>query len=84
MTTACFSFSRPKSQTFAVVGGKALHERVGQAWWDDLVKLLRQHFRVGAYTDGLVEAIDRAGEALRRHFPAGEVDRNGQSDIVEE
>lgn len=77
-------FLAPKSQTFAVVGGNALHARVGQAWWDDLAKLLHHHFRVGAYTDGLVEAIDRAGEALKRHFPADKVDRTGQSDIVEE
>jgi uncharacterized membrane protein len=77
-------FLAPKSQTFAVVGGKALHERVGQAWWDDLAKLLHQHFRIGAYTDGLVEAIELAGETLQRHFPAGKVDRTGQSDIVDE
>jgi uncharacterized membrane protein len=77
-------FLAPKSQTFAVVGGKALHARVGQAWWDDLAKLLHHHFRVGAYTDGLVEAIEKAGEALKRYFPVGKVDRKGQSDIVEE
>jgi uncharacterized membrane protein len=77
-------FLAPKSQTFAVIGGKKLHERVGQAWWDDLAKLLHHHFRIGAYTDGLVEAIEKAGEALQRHFPAGKVDRKGQSDIVEE
>ena len=77
-------FLAPKSQTFAVVGGKALHQRVGQAWWDELARLLRQHFRIGAYTDGLVEAIELAGEALQRHFPADNVDRTGQSDIVDE
>lgn len=77
-------FLAPKSQTFAVVGGTALHDRVGQAWWDDLAKLLHHHFRMGVYTEGLVEAIERAGEALRSHFPATKVDRTGQSDIVEE
>ena len=41
-------------------------------------------FQIGSYTAGLVEAIERAGEALQRHFPAGTVDRQGQSDIVEE
>jgi uncharacterized membrane protein len=74
----------PRSQTFAAVGGKALHDRVGQAWWDELVGLLGNHFRDGKFTDGLVAAIDRAGHALRRHFPAANTDRTGQSDIVEE
>jgi uncharacterized membrane protein len=76
-------FLAPKSQTFAVVGGKALHERVGQAWWDALIELLKQHFKAGDYTGGLVAAIAKAGHALKQHFPASNVDRTGQSNIVE-
>jgi uncharacterized membrane protein len=77
-------FLAPHSQKFAVVGGTALHEKVGQAWWNDLVALLTRHFKEGRYTDGLVAAIERAGHALRLHFPAGPSDRTGQKDIVEE
>jgi uncharacterized membrane protein len=78
-------FLAPQSQTFAAVGGKTLHDRVGQVWWDELVKQLGQHFRDGNFTDGLLTAIRRAGHALREHFPAaGETDRTGQHDIVEE
>ena len=77
-------FLAPKSQTFAVVGGKALHERVGQAWWDGLIELLKKHFKAEDYTGGLVAAIERAGHALKEHFPATDVDRSGQSDIVED
>jgi uncharacterized membrane protein len=74
----------PKSQTFAVVGGTALHDKVGQAWWDELSPLLARHFKQGRYTDGLVEAIEKAGRVLKTHFPATKVDRTGQHDIVEE
>jgi uncharacterized membrane protein len=78
-------FLAPRTQTFAAVGGKTLHDRVGQVWWDELVKQLGQHFREGNFTDGLLTAIRRAGHALREHFPAaGETDRTGQHDIVEE
>ena len=63
-------FLAPKSQKFAVVGGTALHEKVGQAWWDDLIALLTRHFKEGRYTDGLVAAIEQAGRALKTHFPA--------------
>jgi uncharacterized membrane protein len=77
-------FLAPVSQTFAVVGGKALHEAVGQAWWDDLAGVLRTHFRTSYFTEGLVESIKKAGHALKNHFPADNVDRAGQSDIIEE
>ena len=74
----------PKSQKFAVVGGTALHEKVGQAWWDDLSALLTRHFKEGRYTDGMVSAVERAGQALKANFPAKFSDRTGQNDIVEE
>ncbi len=77
-------FLAPTSQTFAVVGGKALHNAVGQAWWDKLAGVLRTHFRTSSYSEGLVAAIKLAGQALKQHFPAENIDRAGQSDIVEE
>jgi uncharacterized membrane protein len=77
-------FVAPKSQKFAVVGGKALHEKVGQTWWNELSELLTRRFKQGLFTDGLIAAIDRAGHALKSHFPATATDRAGQSDIVEE
>ena len=77
-------FIAPTSQTFAVVGGTALHDKVGQAWWDHLSALLTHHFKKSRYTDGLVAAIDQAGQKLKEHFPAQTTDRTGQQDIVEE
>lgn len=77
-------FLAPKSQKFAVVGGTALHEKMGQAWWDELIALLTRHFKEGRFTDGLVATIEQAGRALKTHFPADVTDRTGQRDIVEE
>jgi len=77
-------FLAPTSQTFAVIGGQALHKAVGQAWWEELAGVLRTHFRTAYYSEGLVAAIKLAGHALKQHFPAENVDRSGQSDIVEE
>lgn len=77
-------FLAPKSQTFAVVGGATLHEKVEQPWWDELVALLGRHFKAGDFTGGLATAIEHAGQELRRHFPAGAVDRAGQHDIIED
>jgi uncharacterized membrane protein len=77
-------FLAPKSQKFAVVGGAALHEKVGQAWWDELIALLTRHFKESRYTDGLVATIEQAGRALKTHFPARAPDRSDRRDIVEE
>ena len=77
-------FISPKSRTFAAVGGTALHAKVGQAWWDDMVGTLTTHFKQGQFTAGLLAILAHAGEALRHHFPAEGADRAGQADIVEE
>ena len=77
-------FLAPKTQKFAVVGGTALHEKVGQVWWDDFIAELTRQFKEGRFTEGLVAAIEHAGTALKTHFPASTTDRTGQKDIVEE
>ena len=77
-------FVAPKSQKFAVVGGSALHEKMGQSWWDELSALLTHHFKASRFTDGLVAAIEQAGRALKIHFPAEATERTSQRDIVEE
>jgi len=77
-------FLAPKSQKFAVVGGPALHAKVGQAWWDNFIALLTRHFKEARYTDGILAALAQAGIALKSHFPDAAPDRTGQKDIVEE
>ena len=77
-------FLAPKTQKIAVVGGTALHEKVGQAWWDDFIALLTRNFKEGRYTDGLVAALKQAGQALKTHFPASTPRRADPQDIVEE
>jgi uncharacterized membrane protein len=60
----------PRSRKFAVYGGAALHERVGDAFWQQLVDEMAPYFAGGDATDGLESGIGRVGDALRAHFPA--------------
>jgi uncharacterized membrane protein len=53
----------------AVLGDRAIHERVGQAYWDDLVQAVLAHFHREQFREGLVHAVAEVGTALRRHFP---------------
>jgi len=58
----------PKARSFAVLGDRALHERVGQAFWDDVVAEMSDAFKTGTIVDGIVLGIDRLGAALHQHF----------------
>jgi uncharacterized membrane protein len=58
----------PKARRFAVVGDRALHERVGDTFWNSIVAETQPYFARGALADGAVHAVGRVGEALHAHF----------------
>lgn len=78
-------FVSPPSHSFAVVGGKALHEKMGQGWWDEVAGILRTHFRTRYFSEGIETAIQFISRSLRGPFPAEfEADRTGQDDLIED
>ena len=60
----------PKARRFAVIGDRALHERVGDAFWTDVVNSVQPIFARDAVADGIISAIERIGRELHAHFPA--------------
>jgi uncharacterized membrane protein len=77
-------FLVPSRRRFAVLGDAGIHEKVGQAFWEDVSACLSAHFRKGAFTEGLVEGIRMVGDRLATHFPsAGAADRNELSEDVD-
>jgi len=60
----------PKARKFAVIGDRALHERVGQPFWDETVVQMAAAFKTGTPADAIVLGIDRLGAAMREHFSA--------------
>ena len=67
----------PNARRFAIVGDRALHERVGDTYWREIVAGAAPYFARGAVLDGIVYAVGRIGEGLHAHFPesAGEEPR---------
>jgi uncharacterized membrane protein len=59
----------PKARNMAILGDRALHERVGETFWNDVVAESTQYFARGNVTGGIAHAIARVGEALHAHFP---------------
>lgn len=79
---AVLLFVAPKSHTFAIIGDVAVHEKCGQAFWDDVAATLTMHFKNGQFTEGLIAAITRTGALLAEHFPHRDDDRNELSDGI--
>lgn len=79
-------FVAPKSQTFAVIGDRGIHERCPPGFWPDVAAAMEADFRAGRYTDGIVKGIESLGDVLAAHFPRreGVADRNELPDHVTE
>jgi uncharacterized membrane protein len=71
-------FVAPESQSIAVIGDRGAHERCGDAFWAQVVETVREEFRAGRFTEGLVAGVRTLGDELARCFPRrpGETDRN--------
>jgi uncharacterized membrane protein len=59
----------PRAHKFAVIGDSGVHQRCGDKFWDALAAEMSGHFKRGAFTEGLVHAVNKAGELLAEHFP---------------
>ena len=71
-----------RSRRFAVVGDEALHTKVGDAFWTDVVENMRQHFAQDLFAEGLAAGIIQIGEKLREHFPYQADDVNELPDEI--
>ena len=54
---------------FAVVGDEGIDAKVPDDFWETTKDLLREHFAVGNYAEGLSRGIERAGQQLKHYFP---------------
>lgn len=65
-----------EDQKLAVYGDEGINKAVPEDFWDETMSGLIQDFKKGAYTDGLIKAILKAGQELGAHFPVAGDDRN--------
>ena len=67
---------------FSILGDKGIHEVVGSHFWEDIKSHVEAHFKKGDFVQGLVEGIERAGTALKKHFPYQSDDKNELPDEI--
>ena len=67
---------------FAILGDAGINAEVPENFWDEIKEFMLAKFRNGQFADGLSEAILRAGEQLKIHFPYQTDDVNELSDEI--
>jgi uncharacterized membrane protein len=73
---AVLLYFAPRSQQFAIIGAKAVHEKFGAHLWQEIASMMEDKLRGGRYTEAIVSGISMAGNLLARHFPRRTDDRN--------
>ncbi len=81
---AVLIFIAPESQNFAILGDTAVHAQCGETFWEDVAGAMRELFRQGKFTEGIVHGIDTAGKLLAQYFPVDGADHPRQPDLIVE
>ena len=63
-----------------ILADRGINARVAQSEWDAICREMETAFRSKQWRSGAVQAIERAGDLLAQHFPAGEHNPNELSD----
>lgn len=79
---AVLIFVAPRARKFAVIGDEAIHKLCGDAYWQNVVDQMREHFRQERFSDALVDAVRDVGRVLADHFPKNVGDLNDLPDDV--
>ncbi len=72
----------PNEKQFAIIGDEGIDTVVPENFWDEEKNLLQEHFKRGAFCDGLCLAIAQIGEKLKSSFPFEVDDENELPDEI--
>lgn len=76
-------FIASEDRQFTILGDSGINEKVPAGFWDDVIANLTVRFKAGEFTDGIVDAIEAAGEHLQTYFPRSESDVNELSNEID-
>ena len=76
-------FIASEEQRFVILGDKGIDEKVPAGFWDDIAAKLTIRFRNGEFTEGIVQAVEAAGEDLKEFFPRRDDDVNELPDEID-
>ena len=67
---------------FAILGDAGINQKVPDNFWVEIKQAMESRFKEGKFKDGLVTGINKAGDALKQHFPWQKDDVNELSDEI--
>jgi uncharacterized membrane protein len=67
---------------FAVIGDVGINRLTGPAFWHEAKEAMLLHFKNDDLKRGLIEGIHLVGEAMKKHFPYLENDKNELPDDI--
>jgi uncharacterized membrane protein len=62
-------FIASEENQFVILGDSAIHDKVGSLFWSEIANRLRDDFKGGSFTEGIVRAVESCGEQLKHFFP---------------
>ncbi len=71
-----------KSREFIVLADIGIHSITGESAWENLRDLIKDHFKKGEFSGGIISAVNQMGEILTLHFPILPGDTNELSNKV--
>jgi uncharacterized membrane protein len=72
-----------KDHQIAVFGDEGIHQKVGQQFWNREVYKMINDFNRDNYAEGIAGCVEDIGEALQKHFPYTDQDKNELSDDIQ-
>lgn len=82
--TGVLIFASVAERYVEIVADSAINDKVGTAVWDDAVTALVVAIKDGRPGDGFVNAVERSGAVLAKHFPPGVFARDDLPDRIVE
>lgn len=72
-----------KDHQYALFADSGIHQKLGQAYWEEEVKRVQVHFIKDQIAEAIIQVILDVGTALQEHFPyQNELERNELPDDI--
>jgi uncharacterized membrane protein len=71
-----------KHHQLAIFGDEGIHKIVGTEFWNAEVQKILREFNAEHYVDGIIAIVNDIGEALIKHFPYEQEDKNELPDNI--
>ena len=71
-----------QDKKLAIIGDKGINSKVPEDFWEQIKSNMISRFKEKQFAEGLCEAILKAGEQLKAHFPWDSADKNELSDEI--